>query len=246
MSLLRRQLVCYTTHEMPDLDSLQQALGTSFINPALLEQALVHRSFLNENPQFPLQSNERLEFLGDSVLNFIVTESLYHKLPQLTEGELTRTRASLICQETLARLASSLKIGDYLYLGRGEEISGGRERQTNLSNALEAIIGAIFLDQGLALVEDFVSKLLSSELEKIKELGVSPDYKTLLQEYTQTRCKQLPTYRLVEVSGPDHDRNFTVEVVIGDKSLGTGSGKSKQAAEIEAARSAWEKLSPQT
>lgn len=230
---------------MPNLEALPKILGVSFTNTALLEQALVHRSFLNENPDFPLPSNERLEFLGDTVLNLIVAERLYHEFPHLSEGELTKRRASLVCQETLSHLALSLELGSYLYLGRGEEISGGREKQTNLANALEAIIGAIFLDQGLAQAKEFISNLITPQLLRIKEQGVTLNYKTLLQEYAQAEYHQTPVYHLVKTTGPDHSKNFTVEVTIGDKRLGEGLGKSKQAAEMEAARSAWEKLNLQ-
>lgn len=230
---------------MPNLEALPKILGVSFTNTALLEQALVHRSFLNENPDFPLPSNERLEFLGDTVLNLIVAERLYHEFPHLSEGELTKRRASLVCQETLSHLALSLELGSYLYLGRGEEISGGREKQTNLANALEAIIGAIFLDQGLAQAKEFISNLITPQLLRIKEQGVTLNYKTLLQEYAQAEYHQTPVYHLVKTTGPDHSKNFTVEVTIGDKRLGEGLGKSKQAAEMEAARSTWEKLNLQ-
>lgn len=230
---------------MPDLEALQKTIGVSFANIALLEQALVHRSFLNENPYFPLPTNERLEFLGDAVLNLVIAESLYHQFSHLSEGELTQVRASLICKETLAHLASSLKLGNYLYLGRGEEISGGREKQTNLANALEAVIGAIFLDQGLAPAKEFILKLLTPQLLRTKQEGITLNYKTLLQEYTQAEYQQTPVYRLRETTGPDHKKSFKVEVILGDKILGVGSGKSKQAAEMEAARSAWEKLNPQ-
>ncbi len=230
---------------MPDLQALQETLGIFFINIDLLEQALVHRSFVNENPGFHLLSNERLEFLGDALLNFVVTERLFHELPHLSEGELTESRASLICQETLTHLASTLKLGSYLYLGRGEEMSGGREKQANLANALEAIIGAIFLDQGLVSAKDFILKLLNPYLSRIKEGGVTPNYKTLLQEYAQAEYHQTPIYHLIKTTGPDHAKSFTVEVTIGGKRLGKGSGKSKQTAEMEAARSAWEKLNPQ-
>jgi len=227
---------------MSDFDILEQTLGILFNNKSLLEQALVHSSAINENPELPLPSNERLEFLGDTILNFIVTNILYQGFPELSEGELTEIRTSLICRETLARLAISLKLGDYLYLGRGEELSGGRKKPSNLANALEAVVGAVFLDQGLILATDFVSKLLSSELQKIREHGMTANYKTLLQEYIQATYQQTPVYHLIEATGPDHDKSFTVEVILGDKTLGRGSGKSKQAAEMAAAQSAWKQL----
>jgi len=221
---------------------LQQVIGVTFRDPSILQQVFIHSSYINENPGFPLLDNERLEFLGDALLSSIVAEKLYHEFPHLAEGELTKIRTSLIRQETLAQLGLALRLGDYLHLGKGEEATGGRQRQTNLADTFEALIGAIFLDQGLTAARDFVLSKLDSQLEEIKTKGISPDYKALLQEFTQAKYKQLPTYHLVEASGPDHDRNFTIEVALGDRILGAGSGKSRRAAEMEAARSAWEKL----
>ena len=223
-------------------DNLQQNLEVTFRDLSLIQQTFVHSSYVNENPSFPLQDNERLEFLGDALLSFIVAEKLYQEFPNLSEGELTEIRTWLIRQETLAELASVLKLGDYLYLGKGEESTGGRQRKTNLADTFEALIGAIFLDQGLTAARDFVLNKLNNQFDRIKTSGISPNYKALLQESTQANYKQLPTYHLVEVSGPDHEKNFTVEVTIGNEVLGTGSGKSKRTAEIEAARSAWEQL----
>ncbi len=227
---------------LSDWRDLQQAIGVSFRDTALLQQALVHSSYVNENPALNLADNERLEFLGDALLGFIVTEKLYHEFPHSSEGELTEIRISLIRLETLAQLAIALKLGDYLMLGKGEEATGGRRRQTNLADAFEAVIGAIFLDQGFGAAKDFVLSKFDEKLERIGVAGIGRNYKALLQEFTQAKCKQLPVYQVVEASGPDHDRGFTVEVKLGDKLLGSGSGKSKRAAEMEAARSAWEEL----
>jgi len=225
-----------------DWQALQQTIGITFRDVPLLQQAFIHSSYINENPSFRLLDNERLEFLGDVLLSFIVTEKLYHEFPHSGEGELTEIRISLIRQETLAQLALTLKLGDYLHLGKGEEATGGRERQTNLADAFESLVGAIFLDQGLDAARDFVLSKLGSHLERVSAEGIGRNYKALLQEFTQAKFKQLPTYRVVEASGPDHDKGFTVEVVLEDRVLGVGSGKSKRAAEMEAARSAWEKL----
>jgi ribonuclease-3 len=225
-----------------DWQALQQTIGVTFRDVPLLQQAFIHSSYINDNPSFHLLDNERLEFLGDALLSFIVAEKLYHEFPHSVEGELTEIRISLVRQETLAQLASALKLGDYLRLGKGEEATGGRERQTNLADAFESLVGAIFLDQGLDAARDFVLSKLGSHLERVRAEGIGRNYKALLQEFTQAKFKQLPTYRVVEASGPDHDRGFTVEVVLGDKVLGAGSGKSKRAAEMEAARLAWEKL----
>jgi ribonuclease-3 len=208
---------------LAELATLQSTLGVTFQDPLLLQQALTHRSFLNENPDFPLPSNERLEFLGDALLGFVVAEKLHSDLPHLWEGALTVLRAALVCNETLARIASSFHLGDHLYLGRGEEMSGGRHRQSNLSSALEAVIGAIF-----KITEE------ESIEESIK------DYKSKLQVLVQAEQQTTPVYRIVEEKGPAHDKLFTVEVVVGDAVLGRGSGKGKRAAEQKAAQAALE------
>ncbi len=225
-----------------DWQALQQAIGITFRDVSLLQQAFVHSSYINENPVLHLPDNERLEFLGDALLSFIVTDGLYQKFPHFGEGELTEIRISLIRQETLAQLASTLKLGDYLLLGKGEEATGGRERQTNLADVFEALVGAMFLDQGLDAAKDFVLSKFHSQFDRVEAEGVGRNYKALLQEFTQAKFKQLPTYRIIEASGPDHNRGFTVEVGLVDTVLGSGSGKSKRAAEMEAARSAWERL----
>ena len=202
----------------------------------------MHLSYLNENPSFARPSNERLEFLGDAILNFIVTEKLYEEFPELPEGELTEIRASLVCRDTLAGLASSLKLGDWLLLGRGEEANGGRVKESNLANAMEALIGALYLDQGLAKARRFILRQLKPELEKIKAGKTTPNYKALVQEFIQGQRKPTPVYRLVEAAGPDHIKQFTAEILVEGEALGRGTGKSKKAAESQAAKAAWEKL----
>ena len=228
---------------MADLTTLQQILGLSFNNPSLLEQALVHSSYINENPSFAPTSNERLEFLGDAVLGFVVTKKLYEEFPHFTEGEMTRVRATLVRGDTLARIATTIKLGDYFYMGKGEEASGGRYKPTNLAGTLEALIAAIFLDQGLVTASDFILRLLNEELQKIVSQGVEVDYKSQLQELIQSRQQPTPVYYVVETAGPDHDKMFTVEVRVGDTVLSRGAGKSKRMAETEAARLALEQLS---
>jgi len=202
----------------------------------------VHLSYLNENPSFARPSNERLEFLGDAILNFIVTEKLYKEFPQLPEGELTEIRATLVCRDTLAELASSLKLGDLLLLGRGEEANGGRAKESNLANAMEALIGALYLDQGITKARRFILRQLKPELEKIKAGKITPNYKALVQELIQGQKKPTPVYRLVEATGPDHSKQFTAEILVEGEALGKGVGKSKKVAESQAARAAWEKL----
>ena len=228
---------------MADLAALQRTLGMSFNDSSLLEQALVHSSYVNENPGFALASNERLEFLGDAVLGLVVAEKLYRDPPYSTEGEMTRLRAALVRRDTLACMARTIKLGDYLYLGKGEEASGGRRKPANLAGALEATIATIFLDQGSIATREFILRLFNEELQKVASHGGGVDYKSQLQELIQAREQQAPAYQLIETVGPDHDKVFTVEVRVGDTVLGKGSGKSKKAAETEAARTALEQLS---
>ena len=228
---------------MADLAALQQTLGVSFNDLSLLEQALVHSSYINERPGFAPTSNERLEFLGDAILGFIVAEELYQRFPQFSEGEMTKLRSSLVCRDALSRIARAISLGNYLYLGKGEEASGGQRKPANLAGALEAVIAAIFLDQGSITTRDFVLRSLDKELDRVLSQGVEADYKSQLQELIQSRQQQTPTYNVIEAGGPDHDRTFTVEVRLGDTVLGRGSGKSKKVAEAEAARSALDQLS---
>jgi len=227
---------------LAELAVLQEILGVSFNDPSLLEQALVHSSYINENPDFAPTSNERLEFLGDAILGSVVAEKLYQDLPSFTEGEMTKLRAALVRRDALARAARAISLGDYLYLGKGEEASGGRRKPVNLAGALEAVIAAIFLDQGSATAKNFILRLFNKELQKVVSQGAGVDYKSQLQELIQAREQQTPAYYVIEAKGPDHDRRFTVEVRAGDTVLGRGSGKSKKEAETEAARSALERL----
>ena len=228
---------------MLDFVNLQATLGVKFRDLSLLQQALVHRSYLNENPDLPLASNERLEFLGDAVLGFVVAEEIYQRFPDLSEGELTKFRSALVRGETLGRIALSLNLGEYLYLGRGEEESGGRHRKRNLACTLEAVIGAVLIDQGLDAAKSFILGILGSELERAIEDKLAADYKSRLQEIIQSERKMTPVYRTIEEVGPDHAKVFTVEVLAGGSILGQGRGPSKRAAEMEAAREALESLS---
>lgn len=227
---------------MTNWNDCRKRLGVSFRDESSLEQAFVHPSYLNENPIFTRPSNERLEFLGDAILNFIVAEKLYKEFPDLAEGALTEIRASLVCRETLARLASSLELGDWLLLGQGEELNGGRSKPSNLANAMEALIGAVYLEQGLVQARSFVLRQLKRELERIRAGKRIPNYKALLQELFQGQKRPAPVYRLIDAIGPDHDRQFTTEILVDGEALARGTGRSKKAAETEAARAAWEKL----
>jgi ribonuclease-3 len=227
---------------MVDWNDCQKHLGISFRQEYLLEQAFVHASYLNENPGFAGSSNERLEFLGDAILNFIVAEKLYEEFPELSEGNLTEIRASLVCRDTLAEIAFSLKLGDWLLLGQGEEANGGRTRPSNLANAMEALIGALYLEQGPARARRFIFRQLKPRLDKIKAGKRTPNYKALVQELVQGQKRPTPVYRLVETAGSDHSKQFTVEILVEGEVVGNGTGKSKKAAENQAARAAWKKL----
>ena len=226
---------------MTDWTALQSKLGTSFNDLSLLEQAFVHRSYLNENPDFKLGSNERLEFLGDAFLSLVIAEFLYREFGDLSEGEMTKLRSDLVRQDSLARLASSHGLGEYLYLGQGEEKGGGRKRSRNMACTLEALIGAAFVDQGFEATQALVLRVFESSISEMRQKGLASDHKSKLQELIQAERQERPTYRLVEAVGPDHDKTFWIEVMVGGEALGRGSGKSKQAAEKDAAKQALEK-----
>lgn len=223
---------------MSDLADLEESLGITFSDKSLLQRALIHRSYLNENPDFPLPDNERLEFLGDAILDFVTAESLYNCFPEMREGDLTNLRAALVREETLADFATALNLGQYLYMGHGEAESGGRERPAILCATFEALVGAIFLDQGLPVTKKFLNKLMETKLRRLAQDRMEKDPKSLLQELSQGRWRLTPVYRTVAERGPDHAKEFTVEVLIGGEVYGRGVGHSKQAAEQEAARMA--------
>lgn len=212
-----------------------------FKNPQLKGVAFIHRSYLNENPHLKLSSNERLEFLGDAILSFLVSSYLYKKFPHLNEGELTSLRSALVKTEMLASLAKRLNLGEELKLSRGEEESGGRKNASILANTTEALIGALYLDQGLTAVLKFLEKNLLPELSEIIKTGAYKDPKSTLQEIVQEKKQVSPTYKILKSEGPDHAKIFEVGVFLGNRLLGKGTGKSKQKAEQEAAKAALEK-----
>lgn len=222
---------------------LQQDLAFPFASPDLLQQALIHRSYINEAPEEEIESNERLEFLGDAVLGLVISEELFRKYPAMSEGHLSQIRAQLVRWDTLAQAAVRIGLGDYLLLGRGEELSGGRQRPSNLAGALEAVIGAAFLDSGLIKTRRLVLRLLKPELAEIAARGIATDSKSHLQQVAQARWHQIPRYRLISAQGPDHAKVFMVEVVVGSQVLGRGQGRNKKQAELDAARQALEALS---
>lgn len=223
----------------PDLSPLAARLNLDFKDPKLLRAALVHRSWCAEHPGEP--SNERLEFLGDAVLGLVVTIHIYQTYPDLPEGELAKVRASVVNSAVLAEIADSVKLGEGLLLGKGEAQSGGREKPSILADALEAVIGSIYLDGGWEAAEPFVMAILN---ERIAEAAAGPggsDFKTRLQELSAQRFEQLPRYELSE-EGPDHAKLFSATVTIAGERMGDGTGRSKKQAEQNAARMAWEKL----
>lgn len=218
----------------------EKQIGVNFNDKNLLRQVFVHRSYLNENPSFDLQHNERLEFLGDAVLELVVTEYLYRNYPN-PEGELTNWRSALVKGETLASVSGDLGISNLLYLSKGEEKSGGKGRQIILANAFEALIGAVYLDGALDKAREFINKYILVKLPEILELELYLDAKSKLQELVQEKECYTPMYRVIGESGPDHDKRFTVGVFVNDRMIGDGAGSSKQAAEQVAAASALEK-----
>lgn len=227
---------------MADLAALQTVIGLRFKDTSLLELSLIHSSYVNENPSLAPASNERLEFLGDAVLGFVFATKLYSSFGQSSEGELTRLRSRIVRGSTLARAAARIGLGEYLYLGKGEEGSGGRSKPANLAGALEALIGAAYLDQGATAAEEMVLRLLGSDFAEETGPEAGMDYKSRLQEYTHASQQMTPRYSIVDASGPDHARRFTAEVRLDDEPLGRGQGHSKKEAETEAARQALIKL----
>lgn len=216
---------------------LEQLLEVKFNQPSLIENALFHTTYVNENPKFKLQSNERLEFLGDAVLEIIVSDFLYHQYPKLPEGQLTTMRAQLVQEASLAYVARQFKIDQAIYLGKGEIASGGRQRESIISDAYEAILGAIYLDQGIELATKFVNLTLLHQHQQMLA-SVSKDYKTHLQELVQQKGTVKIQYKVIKQEGPAHNTQFTVEVRVDDVPLAIGKGRSKKLAEISAAESA--------
>lgn len=213
-------------------------LGATFSDLALLDRALTHDSYLNDHPDEPLEANERLEFLGDAVIDFLAAEWLYLRLPEEAEGRLTQLRVTLVRNEALARLAEALGVGPMLRMGRGTAESGGRERVRNLGGALEAILGALYLDGGMEAARAFITPRFEDMLAAVLREDAAKDAKSLLNEWSQKALRREPTYREVEMSGPEHDPAFVVEVVIDGEVYGAGRGRSKREASQAAARAA--------
>lgn len=223
------------------MSDLKTKIGYSFKNPQLLKTALTHSSYANEDRVKRVRSNERLEFLGDSVLGMIVAEHLYLNFPDIPEGSMTRLRAELVCEQSLYGIAADLELGRHLLLGKGEENTGGRDRSSILADAVEAIIAAIYLDGGLNPARSFVAERLLSGVDA-GSFRKSSDNKTMLQERLQRKDGPSPQYEVLDVTGPDHARIFTASVSFNGKALGSGTGRSKKEAEQSAAGAAMEKL----
>lgn len=233
---------------MKDFNKLEKKLGIKFKNPDLLKQACVHRSYLNENPDFRLPHNERLEFLGDAVLEIVVTEYLYKNYPD-PEGVLTNWRSALVNSKMLSSKSKGLGLEDYLYLSRGEAKDTGKAREIILANTYEAAIGAIYLDQGMEVTRRFIEKNLLVELRQIIQQKLYIDPKSQLQEIVQDDLRITPTYQVLKEWGPDHARQFLMGVYLEDKLIGQGEGRSKQEAQVKAAENAlkkegWRKIKP--
>lgn len=224
------------------MKTLEKSLGYQFHDPALLEEALRHSSYANEHRGDNVFSNERLEFLGDSVLGFVTAEYLFAKHPTAPEGELTRIRALLVCEDSLHEVAQRLKLGEYLKLGHGEESCGGRTRPSILADATEAVFAAVYLDGGIRAASELIHRvLLDKEREETAE-AKRRDYKTKLQELVQRTPNQVLTYRMIGEQGPDHDKVFSFAVLLNDTVVGTGEGRSKKEAEQMAAKDALESM----
>jgi ribonuclease-3 len=224
-----------------DLAEFQKENGLHFNDPTLLQQALTHRSYVNEHEDEE-SDNERLEFLGDAVLDFISGEMLYKRFPDMPEGDLTRLRAALVRTESLAALAVKCQLGEALRMGKGEEKGGGRERPNNLCGGFEAMIGALYLDQGLDGVRTFVIPHLLERLKQVFAESLDKDARSVLQEISQAQYNLTPAYRQIDASGPEHEKEFTFEALIGSQIVGRGSGRSKQAASQAAAQDALVRL----
>ncbi|MCA9385180.1 ribonuclease III [Candidatus Dojkabacteria bacterium] len=231
--------------EKTKLESFAQSIGITYKDISNLKRAFIHRSYLNEVTEGGVHHNERLEFLGDAVLELIITEYLFDKFPERSEGELTSFRAALVKTESLAETAMELKAGDYLYISKGEDLTGGRTKPYILANTYEAILGSIYRDQGYNSAQDFVSRTLIHKIDDIVKYRLDIDSKSRLQELAQEIVGETPSYQLVESEGPDHNRIFTMRVMVGPHDFGSGKGRSKQLAEQQAAEVAiknWDSL----
>lgn len=225
-------------HRRADLEQLVRAMEYNMADFDLLEEALTHRSYINENPASAIRDNERLEFLGDAVLEICISDAIYRRFPDYTEGQLSKLRASIVHERPLASLAEYYHLGDYLHLGKGEEASGGREKPSLLADSFEAVIAALYLDGGFNKVHQFISMLFDPLIMEVDRSHIYRDYKTTLQELSQIRFRDVPHYTIISESGPDHCKTFVVQMEITGAITTIGSGKNKKEAEQKAAREA--------
>jgi len=223
---------------LSNIDKLQETIGYNFNKIENLLLALTHSSFANENRSEGLESNERLEFLGDSVLSLVISENIFKNYENLSEGEMTKTRANIVCETSLMKCSQNIGLGDYLLLGKGEELSGGRKRASILSDAFEALIGAIYIDGGFESAKTFIIKNMESLINASAIGAISHDYKTQLQEIVQKNGEHVVSYKILDEKGPDHNKTFVSQVSINNMVAGTGKGKSKKEAEQNAAKAA--------
>lgn len=229
---------------MARIERLEEKLNIEFKSINLLKEALTHRSYRNEHPDWPFPQNERLEYLGDAVLELVVSEALFERYPSFQEGRLTSLRAALVNYQMLAKVAHTMTIEEYLFLSRGESRDQGKAREVILANAVEAVLGAIYLDQGYQHVKEVIEAFVLSRLGEVLEKELYRDPKSVLQEIIQERHKITPTYRLLETDGPDHNKRFLMGAYIGERQVSIGRGASKQEAEAAAAQAAlaeWER-----
>ena len=224
--------------EPQQLNSIEAAIGIRFSDSELLRLSLIHSSYINEHPLDAPISNERMEYLGDALLGMVIADKLYQDYPDMSEGDLTAARAAIVCGECLSEAALDLGLGEFLFLGQGEERSGGRANPSNLAAGLEALVGAVYLDKGYDVAETFGLRVLTKQIKRIATESLPRDPKSILQENMQADGRGTPTYRLLDETGPGHSKTFTVEVVVSGETLGQGRGHRKTDAEREAAREA--------
>ncbi len=225
-----------------NLITLEKSINYSFNNKSNLLLALTHSSFANENKKLKLYSNERLEFLGDAVLNMVISEKIFLDYPDLNEGEMTKIRAAIVCETSLAKYANKINLAEYLLLSKGEELTGGRSRPSILADVFEALIGAIYIDGGINKAKKFINNVMSNAIDEVIENQEDPDYKTHFQEIIQRKGENKIQYEVIEEKGPDHDKIFVTQLKVNEKVMGKGRGKSKKAAEQNAAKDALERM----
>lgn len=232
----------FVSENIERLNELEEIIGYKFSDPGKLLLALTHSSYANERRSGNLKSNERLEFLGDSVLNIVTSDYIYKNHPGLPEGEMTKTRAAMVCEASLMLCANKIRLGEFIFLGKGEENTGGRTRTSILSDAFEALIGAIYLDGGIMAADGFIKRAMKDIYTNINSREVFNDYKTQFQEIMQKQSDERISYKILDERGPDHDKVFTAQLLVGGRAYGTGTGRTKKEAEQNAAKDALEKM----